>query len=198
MKIVITGGIAGGKSTATRIFQQELKNFHFFDYDQTVHSLYESPEVQAELIQAVGTSDRKQLSTLAHSRPEVMVGIRSVMDNRLITAIQQASVRENVFFDLPLYFEFAGSISFTPDFIICVTASREQQIKRIKLRNGWDDDKIATVLANQMPMQDKVDKSHFILHNDFDGEEGVSKFNHYVRSFIRDFSKLIPNQDCTT
>ena len=52
------------------------------------------------------------------------------------------------------------------DFIITVTASLEERIKRVMKRDDKSKSKIEAVIKNQMSDKEKIEKSHFVIVND--------------------------------
>ena len=52
------------------------------------------------------------------------------------------------------------------DYIITVTANTEVKIDRILKRDDTTEKKIRDIMKNQMPDEEKVDKSDFVIVND--------------------------------
>lgn len=181
MKIVITGNMGCGKSTAVQVIHRALPQYKLFDFDKVVAEMYQDPSLQFVLDQLFGTHDKAKISDIVHNDPIAMKKLTSATDAILLTSIAQANKEVNVIFDIPLYFEYNDVMKLTPDIVICVASDIEDQIKRVKARNGFSEEKIRTILAKQLPQQEKVDKSHYVLHNDFSSKE---EFELYVEKFI--------------
>lgn len=181
MKIVITGNMGCGKSTAVSVIHRALPDYTLFDFDQTVAEMYQNQSLQFVLDHMFGTHDRAKVSDIVHNDPEAMKKLTLATDAFLLTSINRANKEVNVIFDIPLYFEYNDKMGLTPDVIICVTSDIEDQIERVKRRSGFTEEKIRTILAKQLPQQEKVDKSDFVLHNRFSSKE---EFELYVEDFV--------------
>lgn len=167
MKIVVTGNMGCGKSTAVHGIRRALPEYAFFDFDMCVADMYKEEAFQWLLDDAFGTHDKAEISNLVHANPDAMDRLRAITDATIITAIQKANKGVNVIFDIPLFFEFNDQMMLTPDIVVCVTSDPTTQVERVKKRNGWSEEKIQSILAKQYPQDIKVAMSDIILHNDF-------------------------------
>lgn len=165
MKIVVTGNIGCGKSTVTRKLLDLLPGYAWFDFDNAVHMLYDDEATQLALEAFFGTHDRHKISDIVHADPEQMKSLRAVMDASVVSAFRKASTLPDVIMDVPLYFEFEDSWNIEPDLIICVAADTTTQIQRVKLRNGWDEAKIRSVMNKQLPQDVKMTCADIIVPN---------------------------------
>jgi len=187
MKIVITGNIGCGKSTATRVIHRMLPDYYLFDFDHVVASLYSDEIVRMQLINAFGTADKGQISDIVHADQKAMLKLRSITDAAILTAIYSANKRVDVIFDIPLYFEFNDLMRLNPDAVICVTADEASQIERVKARSGFSEEKIRSIIAKQLPQDEKVARSDYLLHNDAPSaevfEQDVAEFIVFHQNF---------------
>lgn len=187
MKIVITGNMGCGKSTAVEVFKRTLPHYTFFDFDKCVADLYKDSVMQMILEAEFGTHVKAEVSDIVHSDATALQRLRKYTDLYLVTAIENANKEVNVIFDIPLYYEFNHAMKLTPDYVICVASEIKDQVERVKLRSGFSAEKIQTILAKQLPQEEKVAKSDFVLHNHFPSR---IQFEKYVEQFVHDNMKL--------
>ena len=64
---------------------------------------------------------------------------------------------------IPLLFETGAEKEL--DLTICVACSPEIQKQRLRAR-GWNDEEIAGRIAAQMPVREKMDRSHRVVWNE--------------------------------
>jgi dephospho-CoA kinase len=95
---------------------------------------------------------RKQLEAILHPR------IRAVWQDQVEQWRTQKYPRAVVV--IPLLFETDAPAHF--DKIICTACSAATQRKRLRAR-GWDDDQIQKRNAAQMPVEKKMDLSHYVI-----------------------------------
>ena len=65
---------------------------------------------------------------------------------------------------IPLLFESGWSEDF--DFVACVTASRERQVKRMMENRGMTYEAAEARIAAQMPVEEKEMRSDWVIRND--------------------------------
>ena len=197
LTLALTGGIATGKSTAVRLFQEFVPDIVVFDCDESVKLLLDSPEVISEITGQLGEGildpetgkiDRAKL------REEVFAdeGKRKLLEGILHPRVRQEclALREKAakqgarcfLADVPLLFE--NGFDFGQSQAITVSTTRATQAARLKARNGWDDKLIDSVLAAQLPIGDKAARADIVFWND--GEPAV------LEAQIQRFCKIFP------
>ncbi len=179
IKVVITGNIACGKS----LIESFLKdmNISVIDADKVVHSLYlqnsfqdkiknlfkdfdiiENSEISRKKIAQIVFSDKKMMRKLEQIlHPEVRVEIEKFLIEHSIEGIVCASI--------PLLFESKMEDLF--DKIIIVTASCDNQIKRLKKRSGCTEKEAIQRISSQASQEEKVKKSDFVIDNNGSKDE---------------------------
>lgn len=166
MRIVITGGMGSGKSTITAYLRQELPDYEFFDMDACVKGLYDDEVTQMILTHTFGTCIKSEISDLVFADDNAKQRLYAIMNGAIIAKVKIAAVDLNVVFDMPLFFEMGGTQLFEPDCIICVTCSEETRIERIKARDGFSEEKIRSIIAQQMPVAEKAQLSDYVISTD--------------------------------
>ena len=79
---------------------------------------------------------------------------------------QRALGRQIVVLDVPLLFETGGDSSC--DYVIVVHAAEDTIRQRALSRPGMTEEKLAGILATQMPASEKCQRADFVLDTDLD------------------------------
>jgi dephospho-CoA kinase len=165
MKIVITGGMACGKSTLVKKMRELLPYYAFLDFDAEVKALYENSNVKAELMYVFGTCVKAEISDMVYNDETKMLALGSIMNRRLFDLVSDAlRLVKDVVIDMPLYYECEKFLHYKPDLVICVSCDDETQIQRIIKRNGFSPEKINRILASQMPQSIKREKADIVVY----------------------------------
>ena len=175
--IAITGGIACGKSTASRSLAPLLPKPITFSADECAHQLLDtSQEVQHSLLQHFGPSILTENGTV--NRPTLRARITTnPVDRRFLESILHPRIRAawlplaarareiGTWFvaEIPLLFETHAHPLF--DAIITVACSPETQTTRLSARQ-WSAKQIREILIAQAPLADKVQLAHFVIWTD--------------------------------
>ena len=163
MKIVVTGNMGCGKSTAVQQLRKYLPHYELFDFDAMVHSIYEDESIQKLLIATFGTFDRHLISDIVYADPEKMKQLRAIVDSLASQYTEAAFSQDNVILDVPLYFEYMSHLPV--DEVICITCDEAVQRARVKQRNGFTDEQITAILALQLSMTEKARRSTIVIVN---------------------------------
>ena len=200
---VLTGGIATGKSTLCRLLQQSGLSCEIFDSDASVHRLLESDPQVAEMIRtelgegvfgADGKIDRSELRGLVFSDPSKRVQLEGILHPKVreecLDSLQRAAKRGAELFvaDVPLFFE--KGFDFGQSKVLVVASSRSTQVQRLKARSGFGDQMIESILAAQLPIQEKISRADVVFWN----EGPPSVLHTQVRRFVQDFQMNPPQE----
>ena len=178
MKIIgLTGSIATGKSTIVGWINELGIATH--DSDRVVHELL-GPGGAA--VQDVLTEFGPHFGTIANGIKRKSLGeeVFSARQKRLtLESILHPMVRQHrdafiaeqrrahaaaILLDVPLLFETGGEAMC--DYVIVVLASARTTAKRALARPGMTEDKLASILASQMPSDEKKARADLILDSD--------------------------------
>lgn len=202
MKIIgLTGSIAAGKSTVVAWINELGIATH--DSDLAVHELLGPgggavQDVLAEFGPRFGTiSDginRKSLGDEVFAVPQKRLTLESILhpmvrQHREVFIAEQRKIDAPVIvLDVPLLFETGGEAIC--DYVIVVHAGAETTAKRALARPGMSKDKLASILASQMPSADKIARADLVLDSDISKDQTRSKlidwFSVIGLSIIRD------------
>ena len=166
----LTGSIGMGKSTTAKMFAEAGVPVH--DSDETVHRLYAGKA--APLVEAAfpgtavsGVVDRTELArrvlgdAAALKRLEAIIHPLVRADADAFLARHRAAGAPLAVLDIPLLFETGGRGRV--DKVVVVTASPEVQRERVLARPGMSEEKLASILAKQVPDADKRRQADFII-----------------------------------
>jgi dephospho-CoA kinase len=173
----LTGSIGMGKSATARLFAEAGVPVH--DADAAVHALYEGEAVAP--IEAAfpgvtrdGRVDRTRLSAEVVGKAEAIKRLEAIVhplvrqaELKFLSAAAARGARL-VLLDIPLLFETGGERRV--DAVVVVSAPAEVQRARVLARPGMTEEKLAALLARQVPDAEKRAKAHFIVDSsrDFD------------------------------
>ncbi|MDR0399107.1 MAG: dephospho-CoA kinase [Endomicrobium sp.] len=175
MIVGLTGGIASGKSESAKYFE-ELGAF-CIDADSVAKELTckDKPALQEiakvfgdDILSVEGTLNRKKLADIIFSDVNSKLKVEEILHSRIISRINETiskeiSEKEVIVVNAPLLFE--TGLDKVCDKIVTIKISYDIQVKRLALRDGLNDDEIKKRIASQMPMEEKVKLSDFVVDN---------------------------------
>ena len=174
--IGLTGGIASGKSTVTRMFGE--LGIPCVDADQIAREVMEPGTdglravVEAfgeEVVSADGSLDRKKLGALVFANPGLRDRLNAIVHplirersaERLVELAQPGA--PYVLYDAALLVE--NNLHQTFDALVVVRSSPEIQRQRLRERDGLSDEEIDQRLAAQMPEDEKAQAADYTIDN---------------------------------
>lgn len=194
--MALTGGIASGKSTVCGFLREFLPGAVIFDCDVEVRKLLEGDrETAAEIsarfgprfLTAAGKPDRAALRAKVFPDAAARAELEAVLHPRvreecLARRDEAAKSGADLFVaDVPLLFE--KGFDFGQTVVLLAASSRSVQIQRLKTRGGFELPLIDGVLAAQLPVQQKIDRSDVVFWND----GPLPSLCAQVRRFCRNF-----------
>lgn len=178
LNVGLTGGIGCGKSTVARMLLR--RGAFIVDFDRVAHEVQEPggtawetivAEYGPELLRPDRTLDREKLGAIVFNDTEKRHRLNEIVHPAVFEEWRgrmDAICRERpdavVIADVPLLFEVGMQTKL--DLVILVYLSPEGQIRRIMKRNGYTREEAALRLASQMPIDEKVPLSDFIINNE--------------------------------
>lgn len=166
----LTGSIGMGKSTTANLFRERGVPVH--DADAAVHALYRGRAAApiGEAFPGVvqdGAVDRARLSAAVLGRPEALRRLEAIV-HPLVREEELAFLkrcRETgeglAVLDVPLLLETGGERRC--DAVLVVTAPAAVQRERVLARPEMSEEKLAAILARQMPDGEKRRRAHFLV-----------------------------------
>ncbi len=177
LNIGLTGSIACGKSTVALLLQ-EKGAFHI-DFDLLAHEV-EEPDQPAwqgivdtfgqEILREDRTLDRARLGQIVFSDRRKLDKLNEIVHPAVFLAWQRhiaeiLAIRPDaiILSDIPLLIELG--MQKRVDLVMLVYIPREEQIRRLMLRNGYSLDEAVQRVNSQMPIEDKLDFADIIVNN---------------------------------
>jgi dephospho-CoA kinase len=190
--IGLTGSIAMGKTTTTRLFAEEGVPVH--DADAAVHQLYEGEAASAIEAAFPGTTrdgkvDRKALGQRVVDNPPALQWLEAIVhpmvrdaEQRFLKSAESAGAKVAVL-DIPLLFETGGENRV--DAVVVVSAPAELQRERA-LERGLSPEKFEALLTRQMPDAEKRRRADFVV----DSAHGIDRARDQVRSILAAVARM--------
>ena len=189
----LTGSLAMGKSATAKMFAEEGVPVH--DADAVVHRLYDGEATAA--IEAVfpgttagGKVDREKLGKRVLGDAAAIKRLEGIVHPMVAAASARflAEAERNsapvAVLDVPLLFETGGDKRC--DAVVVVSAPPETQRSRAFERPGMNDDKLAIILAKQMPDAEKRARADFVV----DTSQGFEAARAQVREILRKVARM--------
>ncbi|TPK59793.1 MULTISPECIES: dephospho-CoA kinase [unclassified Mesorhizobium] len=185
----LTGSIGMGKSTTAKMFAEAGVPVH--DSDETVHRLYAgkaAPLVEAAFPGTTGAGgvDRAKLGARVLGDAAALKRLEAII-HPLVRADADAFLARNrvagaplAVLDIPLLFETGGRDRV--DKVVVVTAPAEVQRQRVLARPGMSEEKLASILASQVPDAQKRRQADFVI----DTSQGLDAARAEVKAIIAD------------
>lgn len=200
-RIALTGGIATGKSTVARMFEQ--LGALILDADKASREAVRSGSpcwrslkdfLGDDYFDADGVLKRRKVRELIIRD----AGCRSVVNSFLHPAVLEAMETEweaarrqepdrVVIFDIPLLFEIGAADRF--DVVLLVHTPREIQISRLMARDGLDRAEAEKTLLIQLPIDLKRSSSQIVIDN----SQGLDNTLKQVREAWERLKKALPS-----
>lgn len=191
----LTGSIAMGKSTASNHFR--AFGVPVFDADAAVHQLFVrggaavAPVIEAfpECEGESGAVDRKRLGQKVFNDPEALKRLERIVHplvrevQRHFLTHQAADRRPLVVMDIPLLYETNGDKLM--DAVAVVSAPAFLQAQRVLRRPGMTKERLAAILARQMPDRMKRKRADFVIPTGLGKRMSMAA----VEEIIRDIKK---------
>ncbi|MBC2856397.1 dephospho-CoA kinase [Cetobacterium sp. 2A] len=165
MIIGLTGGIGSGKSTVSKI----LKNcgIEIVDADIIAKEIFKSENIQKEILEKLGETDRKKLKEMVFNNPLKLELLNKIIHPKLIEQLEQIKKNKNknqiLIFDVPLLFE--TGIDNLCDKTIVVDIELEKQIDRIMKRDNIEKELAEKIIKSQMSIEEKIKRADVVIEN---------------------------------
>lgn len=181
MKVIgLTGGIASGKSSISKMFED--LGAYIIDADKIAHQIYdENSELVQKIIEEFGKEilvpstfiiDRDKLGQIVFKNPEKLKKLEALVHPAVRKQIQ-LKIHEAgnkgynlCIVDAALLVE-TGFYKFYEGLIV-VKCSPEQQKERLKSRSELSDEEIQNRINVQAPLQEKLKVANWVIDNSAD------------------------------
>ncbi len=182
LTIGLTGGIASGKSTVSKMFAQ--MGITVIDADIEARLAVEKGEkayndiVQYfgdEILHQDGSINRAKLGAIVFNNDEKRQALNSFVHpsvrNRMLAKKEQAEKEGAavIVLDIPLLFE--SNLQYMADKVILVYVDESTQLQRLMKRNGLSEEEARARISSQMPLKDKIKLADYVIDNNGGVEE---------------------------
>ena len=179
----LTGGIASGKSTVSRMLRE--LGAEVLDADVIAREVVEpgTPGLQAVaerfpgVLDASGRLDRAKLGARVFGDPKERAALNAILHpligQQFLLRTQELAERglERVIYDAPLLIE--NRLHLGMDGVVLVWVPREEQKARLMARDGLDEAAADARLAAQLPLDEKRQHATWVVDNS--GELGTTR-----------------------
>jgi len=174
----VTGGIASGKTTVANMLED--LGVPIIDFDLLSRQVVEPGQPAFKditdyfgdgVIDKNGTLDRKRLSTIVFRNPAKRKILEGITHPRIVEAFVR-QIKEMAEKDphgivqvvIPLLFEV--NLTHLVHKVLVVYISPDKQIERLTKRDKISHKEAENILKAQMPIDQKVAKADFVIHNE--------------------------------
>ena len=174
----VTGGIASGKTTVANMLED--LGVPIIDFDLLSRQVVEPGQPAFKditdyfgdgVIDKNGTLDRKRLSTIVFRNPAKRKILEGITHPRIVEAFVR-QIKEMAEKDphgivqvvIPLLFEV--NLTHLVHKVLVVYVSPDKQIERLTRRDKISHKEAENILKAQMPIDQKVPKADFVIHNE--------------------------------
>lgn len=177
--IVITGGIASGKSSVCNILKKY--NEIVISSDEKASGIYDIMEVKEKVIKEFGNLildengnvDKAKLRLELFENPEKLPALNKITHPVIMDRVKNCVdmyKNKRIFVEIPVYFESKALIDKVLDIykVIYIDADVDTRVARLIRRSGLEKAEAEAFVRLQMPDDDKKKSSDILIYNDFD------------------------------
>jgi dephospho-CoA kinase len=176
LTIGLTGGIASGKSTVSKMLAR--LGFTIVDADIEARLAVQKGEKAyndivrffgTEILQEDGEIDRAKLGSIifndADKRKALNSFVHPAVRERMLAKKADAEMQGNkaVVLDIPLLFE--SRLQYMADKTLLVYVDEDTQMQRLMERNHYSREEALARIQSQMPLREKVELAHEVIDN---------------------------------
>ncbi len=184
----LTGGIVSGKTTIAKMFQE--LGAQVIDADEIARKVVRPGEKAWQgIVEYFGPGilredleiNRKKLADIVFSNKEKLAVLNSITHPEIILMLKKQinqlknKYQKNIIciVEAPLLFE--AHLEDMMDKIIVVYLNREEQLKRLLLRNNLTREEAIQRIESQMPLEEKLSRADYVIDNCFSLQQTKKK-----------------------
>jgi dephospho-CoA kinase len=185
--IALTGGIATGKSTVASFLR--MYGYTIVDADEIAHNVLHLHAKEIDLmfhgVVEDGKVNRKKLGDIVFNNKDKL----GILERFLHPLIKQAILKEAndletfgipYFVDIPLFFEKNNYDEFEK--VLLIYTPQKIQLERLMERNSLSKEEALNRIHLQINIEDKVNKSDFIIDNSGSLKHLQEEVDRFVKS----------------
>ncbi|MBC1500280.1 dephospho-CoA kinase [Listeria weihenstephanensis] len=194
--IGVTGGIASGKTTVSKMLQEA--GYPIVDADIAARKVVEkgtegARQIEAtfgiEVFQANGELDRQTLGNIIFHDPKRREQLNAIVHplvKQWMLAERDRLIEngaEIIVFDIPLLIE--SKLEKLVDTIVVVAVDEETQLTRLMERNNATESEAIARISSQMPLSEKVKHANTVIDNSGSLQETKQQVDALVQTFLK-------------
>ncbi len=180
--IVVTGGIASGKSSVVEILQKlGGKGLSIFDCDSALRQLYKTGRLSRDLVTLFGPEvlmendqvNKQFLSEMLLQDPAGKAKLEELIHPRLMELCHkdreraaQSGESHTYVLDIPLFYESHSTRDLKADKVCVVATSEQTQCARLMERDGNTQQHALARMHAQLPTQEKIERADVVFWNE--------------------------------
>ena len=171
----LTGGIASGKSTITKLFRND--GVPMVDADEVAHAIVAPGQPALRMLVSAfgdqillpdGSLDRPKLGSIVfldpHKRGTLDNIVQGILKDEIKSQLKKLTESNPlVGLDAALIVERGHQDEYRP--LVVVAVSTEVQLKRIQERDGFTEQEARARISAQLPMEEKVKFADHVIWN---------------------------------
>lgn len=186
ISIAIVGNIASGKSTVENVLRK--KGYKVFDSDIIAHEVLD--DLSEKILEAFkgydilenGKISRQKLGALVFDDKNLKEKLENIVHpeikDRLKKIFEENKLEKYIFVSIPLLFEVGWRNLF--DKILFIYTEDKIRLNRLMQRNNFTKDEALARIKSQLPQEEKVKVSDFIINNN----HSIDVLQKYIERFI--------------
>lgn len=186
ISIAIVGNIASGKSTVENVLRK--KGYKVFDSDIIAHEVLD--DLSEKILEAFkdydisknGRISRQKLGALVFKDKNLKEKLENIVHpeikDRLKKIFEENKLEKYIFVSIPLLFEVGWRNLF--DKILFIYTEDKIRLNRLMQRNNFTKDEALARIKSQLPQEEKVKVSDFIINNN----HSIDVLQKYIERFI--------------
>lgn len=169
----LTGGIGSGKTTVANEFKKLGIPVYIADIEAKA-LMNRSKVIKRKLIKLFGDKayinselNRNFLAEKIFNDKALLMQMNAIVHPKVASHFKRWLKKQNapyIIKEVAILFENNSQANF--DYIITVTASKEERIARVVKRDKSSRKKVLSIMTNQMPEEVKIKQSDFVIYND--------------------------------
>lgn len=188
----LTGGIASGKSTASHYLSS--RGYFVIDADDLVKTIYKREDIIGSVTALVPEVIENQKINFKLLREKVFASsdLKLKIENLVYSKLQETFLKsfskfnpdkynsDFIIYDAPLIFE--KELYLKLDMTVLITCSKKTQIARLMRRDKINQDLAESMIASQMPLEEKEKLADKVVIN----ESSESEFRDSLETVFQD------------
>ena len=190
--IVLTGGIATGKSTVAKLFLED--DFVLIDADKIAHNMLDRH--QDKIVELFGDNyikegrvDRKSLGSLIFSNKEEKLRLEGLLHPLIFEEIKKQATEEDklkkpYLIDIPLFFE---TKRYPIEKSMVVYTPRDKQLERLMERDASSKKEAQQRIDSQIDIEEKKQLGTYIINNSQDLKHLQQEYDRVKKEILDSF-----------